>query len=175
MTKSNILRLVPLFLCVLICGFNSSASGLTVAKTDFSGKWAVDRSKLNPQSPISDQNLQIAQTDIQMSVENNLVLSFGKTTINDVYMLSGKEEDFIWKRPNGLEGVGKRKSVWSADGKILQVEQEAYFDSAGGPVTYQLSQKWSLSDGGTILTIEGILKILPFTTLPSKSVFVKVK
>jgi hypothetical protein len=153
-----------------------SIAGAALANTNFAGKWTVDKTKPGPQgAQIADQTLIIGGAAPRMTVENNLVtVAFGKVSISDSYTTDGKEADFIWKRPNGQEGAGKRTAKWSDDGKKLLITQEALFDAAIGPSTFQLTQTWSLSDDGNTLTIEGVLKVLPFTTLPSKSVFIKV-
>lgn len=145
------------------------------AKLDLTGKWSLDKSKSQGVAPIiSEQVMTITQTGEQLSIETNFVTNQGKQTISDSYAANGQESDFFWKRLNGQEGAGKRRAKWSADGKALEVKQEALFDSPSGPVTWQLEQKWTLSDDGKTLTVEATVNVLPFTMLPLKTVFVKI-
>ncbi len=149
--------------------------GLKPLKADFNGNWALDKDKSEARKlGVLDQSLIITQSGDQMNVEVKVVTGLGKAAINDSYVVNAKEEDFTWKRANGQEGIGKRTSKWSDDGKTLEVTQEALFDSPSGPVTWQLLQKWSLSEDGKVLTVDSTLKVLPFTTLPYKNVYVKM-
>ena len=113
MRKKGILNFVPVLLFAAFSIFQT-VNAKTGNRTDFNGKWTIDKTKANAQGGVSDQTLTITHNDKQLSVENSIVSNaLGKVSLNNTYIFSGKDEDFIWARPNGQEGAGKRKTTWS--------------------------------------------------------------
>ena len=124
------------------------------AKVDFSGTWTLDKSKSEGLPPvIKDQVLTITQVDDKLTIESKLTTEQGEQVTNDTYMLDGKPADFTDKRPNGLEGKGKRTAKWSADGNGIEVVEAITYDTPQGAVTVDVTRSWALSADGKTLTI----------------------
>jgi hypothetical protein len=137
-------------LLVFACGLIGAA-----AKANFSGTWTLDKSKSEGLPPVlKDQVITVTQAGDKLTIESKLTTEQGDQTTNDVYMLDGKPADFTDKRPNGLEGKGKRTAKWSADGNGIEVSEEITYETPNGSVAVDVTRKWTLSADAKTLTID---------------------
>ena len=128
------------------------SSAVFAANPDFSGTWALDKTKSEGLPPGMDQTMTVKQTGDKISLETKLTTEQGEQTVPDSYMLDGKETDFTPKAPNGATGKGKRTAKWTTDG--FEVQESVAFDTPDGNVTVKMSRKWTLSADGKTLKIE---------------------
>jgi hypothetical protein len=145
---------------------------VVAAKANFSGMWALDKSRSEGLPPGMDQVMTVVQTDDKISIETKLTTAEGEQSFPDSYALNGKETDFTPHGPNGLTGKGKRTSRWSADGNGLDISEQATFETPDGDVAVEATRKWTMSADGKTLTIEMKVKD-PSGTRESKRTFVK--
>jgi len=164
----------------LLAALHAGAAAST--KLRFGGRWALDASKSKGVAPvIESQTMLIVTRQDTMAVEHQYVvngknptITAGTVTVQDTFVIDGQAADFVWRRLNGQEGAGKRTSMRAAHGDTLEVHQKALFDSPQGPVTWHSDQKWWLSEDGHVLTVDAVVKVLPFTTIPLTSVFRRI-
>jgi hypothetical protein len=143
-----------------------------VAKADFSGTWILDKSRSEGLPPGMNQTLAIKQASDRIDVEARLAGEQAEQTINDRYILDGKEHDFTPPVINGSAKSGKRTSKWSVDDNGFDVSEAAIVDGEEGEATIKATRRWSLSADGKTLTIEMTIDA-PDRTMKSKRVFVK--
>lgn len=125
------------------------------AKANFTGTWTLDKTKSEGlPATMKDQVLTVTQTGDKLVIESKVTLEQGEQVVNETYVLDGKTVDFTDKRPNGLEGQGKRTAKWSADGNGIEVTESINYDTPQGAVTVDITRKWSLSADGKALTID---------------------
>ena len=142
------------------------------AKADFSGKWAMDKTKSEGIPPNVEQVMTVTQTGDKIELETKITAPQGERTIKDSYTVDGKETEFTPQGPQGPMGKGKRTAKWSADGAALEVSETATLDGPNGPDEISATRKWTLAADGKTMTIE-----LTFNgeqgTQKTKRVFVK--
>lgn len=69
-------------------------------------------------------------------------------------MLDGKEREFTPQTPpNAPPAKGKRTANWLPNGKGILVNEVSTSETPKGPITTQLTRKWTLSSDGE-LTID---------------------
>lgn len=137
---------------LLVCAFGLVSA---YAKANFSGTWTLDKTKSEGlPAVIKDQVLTVKQDGDKLTIDSKMTTDDGDLTNSDVYTLDGKPADFTDKRPNGLEGKGKRTAKWSADGNGIEVSEEISYDTPQGAVTVNVTRKWALSADGKSLTID---------------------
>lgn len=143
------------------------------AKANFTGTWTLDKTKSEGLPPyMKDQVLTVAQTGDKLVIESKVTTEQGEQVLNETYVLDGKTVDFTDKRPNGLEGKGKRTAKWSADGNGIEVTESINYDTPQGSATVDITRKWSLSADGKALTIDMDI-VSPMNTQHIKRVLLK--
>jgi hypothetical protein len=136
---------------VLILGLEH----VSAAKINFSGTWVMDRSRSIGQPPNSEQTMVITQTDEELRLEVNITSPQGVRTIKDTYTLDGKEAEFTPQVPPGAPAAkGKRTVTWLPRGNGIVVTEVSIAETPNGPVTTQITRKWTLSPDGQTLTID---------------------
>jgi hypothetical protein len=150
----------------------SLSLSMAAAKANFSGTWALDKSRSEGLPPGMDQIMTVVQTEDKINLETKVTTAEGEQTVADSYTLSGGETEFTPRGPNGMTGKGKRTAKWSTDGNGLDVSEEATFETPEGPVTVQATRKWMIAADGKTLTIEMKVKD-PNGARESKRTFVK--
>lgn len=159
---------------------------------DFSGNWELDvsKSKLSERMPVEAMNLNVTQTDKEISVETKTVrparpegdmrggnggigrggagrggmgggLPGGDGTFT--YTLDGKE--------TSAAGDVKLKAKFEKDGK-MKLTQTRSFETPMGAVSVKTVETWQLSDEGRTLKINRDMET-PRGTQSSELVFVK--
>lgn len=124
------------------------------AKPDFSGKWAMDKTKSEGVPPNVEQTMSITQTGDKIDLETKLTGPQGERTIKDSYTVDGKEADFTPQGPQGAIGKGKRTAKWAEEGTALEVNETATLDGPNGPDEVSATRKWTLAADGKTMTIE---------------------
>lgn len=142
------------------------------AKANFTGTWTLDKSRSEGLPPGMDQVMTVVQTDDKLNLETKVTTAEGEQAIADSYALTGQETEFTPRGGGGMTGKGKRTAKWSADGNGIDVSEEAVFETPEGPVTVQVTRKWTMAADGKTLTIELTFKD-PNDTKTSKRIFVK--
>jgi hypothetical protein len=156
--RSMRLKTVISALAVFLIAFNCQASSIESAgesKVNFGGKWMMDRSRSEGLPPEVDQIMTVTQNGDQLSVETKVYPeNTPYYTVDDNYVINGKEVEFEINRPDGQKAKGKRTAKWSDDGKGLEIAEEVAFDSPQGPVKIETKRKWAMLDDGKTMIIE---------------------
>ncbi|HYV07350.1 MAG TPA: hypothetical protein VFB82_22330 [Blastocatellia bacterium] len=152
-------------LCVVQIAF-------ALEKPDFSGTWVLDKNRSFNNPAGLEQTLNIVHTGNQIKLDSKVVTARGEQTINESYMLDGKESDFT--PPGGQPGAkGKRTSSWLPDGRRLLISDEITSDSPKGPVTQKIMRKWTLSADGSTLTVDYFFDNPGGISYEAKRIFLK--
>ena len=150
----------------------SVSAGTATQKPDFSGIWALDKSRSEGIPPSLDQTVKVVQSGDRIDVETKSVSDQGEQTINSSYKLDGKEAEVTLPGPMpGITAKGKQTAKWSADGNGFESEDVGTFDTPYGPATIKTKRTWLLSADGQTLIIE-LTREGPIS-MKSKRVFVK--
>lgn len=149
----------------LVTGISVTAA----QRVDFSGTWALDKSRSEGVPPGMEQTMTVRQTGDRVDVEAKIISAQGEREIKDQFMLDGKETEFS---PGAAQSKGKRTSKWTADGKGFDVTEEATIERGNGPEHFKATRRWQLSDDGKTLTIEMTFNE-PGGPGKSKHVFIK--
>ena len=145
--KAKVLLTVLMF---TLSGFAIGAA----EKVDLSGVWALDKTRSEGLPPDMEQTLTIKQAGERVDVEAKISGRRGEQTVNDSYVLDGKEKDFTPALVGGGTGKGKRTSAWTAEGNGFDSNEEATIDGPEGAETVKAKRRWRLSADGKTLTIE---------------------
>jgi hypothetical protein len=154
--KESVMRLKRLLSASVILLIVVGGGAIFAAqKINFSGKWTMDRSRSEGLPPETDQVMTVTQSGDQLSVETKIYPeNFPYYTVDDKYVIDGKEGSFEVNRPDGQKAKGKRTARWSEDGKGIEIVEEVSFDSPQGPVKIETKRKWALLDDGKTIVIE---------------------
>ena len=125
------------------------------ARPDFSGRWELDAAKSEGVPPETKQTMTVKQTGDRLEVETKITGPSGDRTVNDTFTLDGKPAAFT---PSMLAGGtaknGTRTASWSADGKGMDVIEQADVETSQGADTIKGKRNWRLSEDKKVLTIE---------------------
>lgn len=126
---------------------------LASSKPDFSGTWVLDKNRSFSNPPGLEQTLVVIHTGDQIKLESKQVTARGEQVINESYTLDGTETECA---PSGAQpgAKGKRKASWLPDGRAVVIDDHITSDSPKGPVTQQVTRKWTLSPNGSTLTFD---------------------
>jgi len=132
------MRLVTIALLAVSAGF--------AAAPDLSGTWKVNMKKSDfGQFPApSSMTQKVSHTDPKLTVELKMVGDQGEFGFTSNYTTDGKEST------NQGFGGSENKSVAKWDGETLMIDTKGTF----GDNAYTMKDKWTLSDGGKVLTIQ---------------------
>lgn len=121
-------------------------------KPDFSGDWVMDRARSFGMPGNMEQTMVVKQTAEQISLETKLIQPGNERTVPDSYILDGKEHDFTpLTPPNAPPAKGKRTANWLPNGKAIVVNETSTAETPNGPVTTQLTRKWTLTNDGELV------------------------
>ncbi|HEY7784270.1 MAG TPA: hypothetical protein VIB00_06070 [Pyrinomonadaceae bacterium] len=148
-------------------------SFITVAaqKPDFSGEWTMDRARSFGMPGNMQQTMVVKQTGDQIELETKLIQPGNERSVKDNYVLDGKEHEFTPLGPPGAPpGKGKRTANWLPEGKGVVVNETTTSQTEKGPVTSQLTRKWTMLNGELIIDmyIDG-----PNGSFETKRIFIK--
>ncbi|HKX29968.1 MAG TPA: hypothetical protein VJ302_19920 [Blastocatellia bacterium] len=145
--------------------------GLAMQKIDLSGTWVLDKDRSFSNGPGFEQTLAISQSGESVKLEAKQKTPRGETTINEDYLLDGKEAEFPPQNspPNSK---GKRKATRLSNGRGILIEDEV---SAEGQVVRQVTRKMTLSPDGQNLTVDLFIDDPQRGQFELKRVYNKVK
>lgn len=163
--RTGMLSVVLAFAC---CGLAAGA----LAQADLGGTWVLDKARSEGLPPGMEQTLTIKQTGERVDVEAKISGPRGEQTVNDSYVLDGKEKEFTPTLVGGGTGKGKRTSTRTADGDGFDATEEAKVNGPEGEETIKATRRWRLAPDRQTLTIEMSFEG-PGGAAKSKRVFTK--
>ena len=162
-------RIAPLLVTALVL---TGTLALAATKANFTGTWAMDKSRSEGIPPNVEQTMTLTQVDDKLTLQNKIATTEGDIKISDTFTINGKEVEFTQKR-NDDEIKGKRTSKWLADGNGFESNEEFTVEGADGiPITQQITRKWVMSADGKSFTVDLSGKT-PNGDLHTKRTFVK--
>jgi hypothetical protein len=129
---------------------------IAAQKPNFTGSWTMDRDRSFGMPGNMQQTMTVTQTGDQIELETKLMQPNNERTVKDSYTLDGKEREFIPQvppnaAPNAPQPKGKRTGNWLPGGKGIVVNEVTVSETPKGPVTSQLTRKWTLSSDGELI------------------------
>lgn len=126
------------------------------AKPDFSGNWTMDRARSFGMPGNMQQSMTVTQADDRIDVETKLIQPNNERTVKDSYIFDGKEHEFTPPSPpnapaNAAPAKGKRTGSWLPAGNGFIVNETTTVTGPNGPVTTQLTRKWTLTADGELV------------------------
>jgi hypothetical protein len=141
------MKLKTLLACLALL-FYASAPGFASEKANLSGTWTLNKDKSFSNGPEFDQTMTIAHSGEKVKLDAKQKSPRGEVTINEEYMLDGREAEFTPQNPPNIKG--KRKATWLANGRGILVEDEI----VDGQATRRVSRKMTLAPDGKLLTVD---------------------
>jgi hypothetical protein len=139
--------------CFIIVLCISQVAAAAISKPDFSGIWVLDKDRSFSNPPGLDQTLEIVHNGDRIQLDSKIKTDRGETRVNETYILDGKEMDFT-PSGNQPDAKGKRDAHWLPDGRGIVINDRITTNSPKGPVTQQITRKWTLSSDGRSLTVD---------------------
>jgi hypothetical protein len=125
------------------------------ARPDFSGRWELDAAKSEGVPPDTKHSMTVKQTGDRLEVVTKITGPQQDRTVNDTFTLDGKPAEFTPAMlAGGTAKNGTRTASWSADGKGMDVIEQADVETPQGADTIKGKRTWRLSEDGKVLTIE---------------------
>ncbi len=123
-----------------------AACAAFAATPDLSGTWKLNSSKSDfGQFPApSSLTQKISHAEPKLTIELKMASDMGEFNVTSNYTTDGKEST------NQGFGGSEAKSTAKWDGEALLIETKGAF----GDNAYTMKDKWMLSDGGKVLTIQ---------------------
>lgn len=134
-----------------------SLLAMAAQKPNFAGSWTMDRDRSFGMPGNMQQSMTVTQTGDQIELETKLIQPDNERTVKDSYVLDGKEREFTPQAPlNAPPNAppppkGKRTANWLPNGKGIVVNEVTTSETPKGPVTNQLTRKWTLSNDGELI------------------------
>ncbi|HEV7398358.1 MAG TPA: hypothetical protein VGN86_17735 [Pyrinomonadaceae bacterium] len=141
-------RVVSALFCLSL-----AAAVMAAGKANFTGTWAMDKSRSEGVPPDMEQTMTVTQNGDTINQETKVITDQGDQSIATTYVLDGKETEYPVKRQIG-DGKGKRTAKWTADGNGFEVTEEESVDTQNGPVTLKFMRRWVMAADGSTLIIE---------------------
>ena len=144
---------------ILMLTVMAVAAGVVVvnAKPDFTGSWAMDRARSFGMPPNMQQTMVVTHKGDHVELETKLIQPNNERVVKDSYMLDGKEHEFQPPTPpNAPKDAppppkGKRTGNWLPAGNGFTVTETTTNQTPQGPVTSQLTRKWTLTADGELV------------------------
>ncbi len=125
---------------------------LAAQQPNFSGEWLMDRDRSFGMPGNMQQTMTVNQTGDQIEIETRLIQPENERTVKDSYTLDGKEREFTPQtQPNAQPAKGKRTANWLPNRKGILVNEVTTSETDKGPVTSQVTRKWTLSTDGELI------------------------
>lgn len=148
------MRRIGMMGIVVTVVFSLGLVALAAATPDFSGTWALDRSRSIGLPPGMQQTMIVVHAGDKINLETKIITAQGERIVKDIYTLDGKEAEFTPQGPQGPAGKGKRTAKWLPRGNGIVVSEETTVETPKGIVNSQLTRKWIMSPDGTTITID---------------------
>ncbi|HYG10149.1 MAG TPA: hypothetical protein VD835_09395 [Pyrinomonadaceae bacterium] len=145
---------------IVLVALALAVSAAAAAKADFSGTWALDVSRSEGLPPSLQQTVTITQEGDKIDMVIKQKTPQGERTINDSFMLDGKQAAFnppAPPPPNPQPKNGKRTARWLPDGGI-EVHDLWDVDTPDGLDTMEMKRKFTLAPDGKTFTVEQSFK-----------------
>lgn len=141
-------RTITIAAAILLLGLLVSAA----QKPNFSGSWVMDRARSFGLPGNMQQTMTVNHTGEQVELETKLIQPDNERSVEDSYILDGKEREFTpLSAPGQPVPKGKRTANWLPNGNGILVNEVTTTETDKGPVTSQLARKWTLSNGELII------------------------
>ncbi|MGH9967309.1 MAG: hypothetical protein ACREBG_05685 [Pyrinomonadaceae bacterium] len=129
---------------------------IAVQQPNFSGAWVMDRDRSFGMPGNMQQTMTVTQNANQIDLETKLIQPENERTVKDSYVLDGKEHEFTPPvppnaPPNAPPVKAKRTANWLPNNKGIVVNEETTSETPKGPVTSQLTRKWTLTSEGELI------------------------
>lgn len=129
---------------------------MAAQKPNFSGSWTMERARSFGMPGNMQQSMTVNHTADQIELETKLIQPDNERTVKDSYILDGKEREFTPQVPPNAPPTapppkGKRTANWLPNGKGIVVNEVTTNETPKGPVTSQLTRKWTLSNDGELI------------------------
>lgn len=129
-----------------------SLLAVAAQKPNFSGSWTLDRERSFGLPGNMKQTMIVNHSADQIELETKLIQPGNERTVKDSYILDGKEREFTpQSQPGQPVPKGKRAASWLPNGNGILVKEETITETDKGPVTGQLTRKWTLSNGELVI------------------------
>ena len=129
-----------------------SVIALAVAKPNYSGTWNLDRGRSYGLPGNMNQIMTITHKEDQIEVETKIIQPGNERVVKDTYFLDGKEHEFTPPAPpNQTPPKGKRTVNWLPEDKGLLILDVTTAETPKGPVTTQITRKWTTSAQGELI------------------------
>ena len=150
----------------------SLSLAVAAPKANFTGTWVMDSGRSEVVQAGVEQTMTLTQSEDKLVLENRIKSPQGELTVNDTYIINGKEVEFTQK-VNDLESKGKRTSKWLADGSGFESSEEVTRQATDGTqIPQQVTRKFVMAADGKSFTVE-MSVTGPNGTQQTKRVFVK--
>jgi hypothetical protein len=131
-------------------------ASISAQKPDFAGSWTMDRARSLGMPVNMNQTMVVTQAGDEIRVETKLIQPNNERTVNDTYVVDGKERDFSPPVPpnapaNTPAPKGKRTATWMAGNKGILVDEVTVTETPKGPATTKVTRKWTMSGGELII------------------------
>jgi len=129
---------------------------MAAQKPNFSGSWTMDRARSFGMPGNMEQTMTVTQTGDHIELETKLIQPDNERTVKDSYVLDGKEREFTPPtppnaQPNTPAPKGKRTASWLPNSKGIVVNEVTVSEGPKGPVTSELTRKWTMSSDGELI------------------------
>ena len=129
-----------------------SLLAMAAQKPNFSGSWEMDRARSFGMPGNMQQTMSVTHTADQIELETKLIQPDNERTVKDSYTLDGKEREFTPQSPPGQPvPKGKRIANWLPNGNGIVVNEVTTAETPKGPVTSQLTRKWTFTGGELVI------------------------
>lgn len=141
---------------LLVFGLLAMTTPVAASKPNFTGSWKMDRARSFGMPGNMQQTMTVTHSGDQIDIETKLILPDNERTVKDSYVLDGREHDFTPQPPpnapaNASAAKGKRTANWLPNGNGIVVNETTTSETPKGPVTSQLTRKWTLSNDGELI------------------------
>ncbi len=165
-------RMLAAGVALAALALGSAASAQT--KSNFAGTWVLDVSRSEGLPPSLQQTVTITHEGDNLSLVLKQKTPQGERTINESFVLDGKQAAFnppAPPPPNPQPKNGKRTARWLPDGGI-EVHDLWDVDTPDGLDTMEMKRKFTLAPDGKTFTVEQSFKGM-LGLSQSKRVYVK--
>jgi hypothetical protein len=139
----------------------TAASAASAAKANFAGTWTLDVSRSEGLPPNLEQTVTITHEGDKLALVIKQKSQQGERTINETFMLDGKQADFnppAPPPPAPQPRNGKRTAAWLADGSGIEILDRWDVTTPDGDDTMEMKRKFTLAPDGKTFTVEQAFK-----------------